>query len=149
MKRNILAATAFASGTPAAATAKKAGAPKAAERVATAFTAVRNDIPMPATVRGGKSELAEKLATLEVGQSIGIANKTKEQISSKISKINNAADNTREIDVPGEPVLDMNGAVVGHGPATKHKETVKEFRAFNVDAKTDPDNATVRIFRYK
>lgn len=148
MKRNILIATAFASGT-AAATPKKAGAPKAAERVATAFTAVRNDIPMPATVRGGKSELAEKLATLEVGQSIGIANKTKAQISSKISKINNAADNVREIEVPGEPVTDLNGAVVGYGQPTKRKENIKEFRAFDVDAKSDPDNATVRIFRYK
>ncbi|QWY83165.1 hypothetical protein [Rhizobium phage RHph_X2_24] len=164
-RRSIFSATAFANGAAAAATtpapaaaAKKAGAPKAEDRIAPAFGSVRTDIPVPAAAkRGSKSELAEKLDALPVNGSIGIGNKTKKQISSQLSKINNAESNMRpKVDAagnavtkPGEPIKDANGAVVGHGPAVAEMEQVKEFKAFDVDAKTDPDKATVRIFRIR
>ena len=128
----------------------KPGAPKAEDRVTPVFGEVRTDLEIPATAkRGARSELAEKLATLPVGGSIGIANKTKKQISSAISKMNNAEENMKVTTITGEPIKDANGAVVATGPEKTIKERIKEFKAVDTDPKKDPDKATVRVFRVK
>ncbi len=154
--KTILTAAAFANAAPAA-TPAKAGAPKAEDRVAPIFTTVRTDIPLPTGAkRGAKSELAVKLEALEVGGSIGLTNKTKKQISSTISKVNNAASNqAQKKDASGNPltkngdaIKDATGNIVGHSQVPD-TEKVKEFVAYDTDAKTDPDKATVRIFRVK
>jgi predicted nucleic acid-binding Zn-ribbon protein len=151
-------ATSAAYANPAAAAVKTAGAPKAEDRVAAVFAAVRTDIKPPVSAkRGVKSELAEKLLALPVDGSIGIANKSKKQISSSISKVNNHESNlTNKIGAdgavlmqPGAALKDANGAIVGNAAATPVKERIKEFAAYDVNAKTDPDNASVRIFRIK
>lgn len=162
MKTAILA-TAFANGAAAPATtnstaaaAKKAGAPKAGDRVVPVFTTVRTDVKPPvAAKRGAKSELAVKLEELPVGGSIGIQNKTKKQISSTISKVNNATANQQQkkaedgsLVTRPEEIRDATGAVVGHKNVPV-MERIKEFEAFDVDKKSDPDGATVRIFRNK
>lgn len=153
----VLTTTAFANA--AAAAVKKPGAPKAEDRVAPQFTEIVNNIPVPAAAkRGSKSVLAEKLAALaNVNDSIGLTNKTKKQISSTLSKVNNAASNLRQkLDANGAPVVkqgaplkDANGAIVGHGAPVPEMERVKEFEAYDVDPKSDPQKATVRIFRIK
>lgn len=156
---SALATFAFANA-PAAATdkpaAKKAGAPKADERVAASFTGVRTDIPMPAAKRSN-SEFDKKIAELEVGASFGLTNKTKEQMSSRLSKVHNHKDNQRPAvnadgtpkTVAGKPIVDpATGAVTGV-EQTPVFEKVKEFVMHNVDPKTDPDGATVRIWRNK
>lgn len=165
MKTALLATAAFANPaatpqTPATgATAGKAGAPKVEDRVAPIFTEIATDIPMPTKAKSGaKSELAKKLAELPVGGSIGIANKTKKQISSTISKTNNDKDNQRPkldangapVTKTGEPVKDATGVIISYGPAVAVTERVKEFEAFDVDPK-DPKQkgASVRIFRVK
>lgn len=154
----ILANSAAFANPAAPAAAGKAGAPKAEDRIAPVFTGVRLDVKPPVSAkRGAKSELADKLAEIPLNGSIGLTNKTKKQISSTISKVNNHADNMRDkvdaagvpVMTPGAPLKDANGTVVGNAPATPVKERVKEFAAFDVDAKTDPDKATVRIFRIK
>jgi len=158
----FIAATAAAFANPAAnqapaADAKKAGAPKAEDRVTPVFTAIRTDIAMPAsTKRGAKSELAVKMQELTVGASIGLVNKTKNQISSTLSKVNNAAENVRnKVDADGKPVTqngeaikDGAGTIVGYNQVPVI-EKVKEFVAYTVDPKTDPDKAQTRIFRTK
>ncbi|AHJ10700.1 hypothetical protein P106B_17 [Rhizobium phage vB_RglS_P106B] len=158
---NLITATAFANGAAAAVATdanKKAGAPKAEDRVAPVFTTVRTDIKPPvAAKRGAKSELAIKLDELPVGGSIGLTNKTKKQISSTISKVNNNDANLRQkVDAAGQPVMktgeaikDASGAIVGHQPSVPEMEKVKEFAAYDVDPKKDEDKATVRIFRLK
>lgn len=155
MKKTIalLSASAFANPAAPAATkpANKAGAPKAEDRIAAEFTAPKA-VPMPLSTSGRsgiRTELAEQLAGLEVGLSVGIKNKTKKQISTQLSKINNAASNIREIEKPGEPIIDANGATVGTKPATVVKEQIKTFVAHDRDPKTDEDGASVRIWRTK
>lgn len=156
MKTALITSVAFANAAVAA--APKAGAPKAEDRVAAVFAPVRTDLKPPVSAkRGVKSELAEKLLALPVDGSIGIANKTKKQISSSISKVNNHESNmVNKVDATGAvvmqagaPIKDAAGAVVGNAAATPVKERVKEFAAYDVDAKTDPDKASVRIFRIK
>ena len=155
----LLTSAAFANaGAVAATSAPRAGAPKAEDRIAPAFTAVRTDVKPPVGVkRGQKSELAIALEALEVNASIGITNKTKKQISSTISKVNNADTNQTQKKnpdgsfafTPGAEIKDAAGAVIGHGQPVAVMEKLKEFQAFDVDPKKDPDKATVRIFRIK
>lgn len=159
-----LSTVAFANDAAASTAPKgKAGAPKAEDRVAPSFGEVRADIAIPVSAkRGAKSEIAAKLEALAAPvdgkySSIGLTNKTKKQISSQLSKINNADANQRQqigvdgnpVFKAGEPIKDANGVVVSHGPSTPVMEKVKEFEAHDVDPKTDPDKATVRIFRIK
>lgn len=151
-----LAATAFANA-PAA--ASKGGAPKAEDRIAPVFTAISADVPLPVSKRanGVRSALLVEIEKLEVGQSVGLTNKTKKQISSMISKFSNRPENLRnKVDGDGNPVMkqgeaikDANGAVIGHGQPTQEKEKIKEFEVHDMDAKKDPAKATVRIFRTK
>lgn len=161
---SLLSAVAFANAaaapvTPAAgapAAVKKAGAPKADERVAPIFTAVATDIPLPAGP-AAKSEISKQLEALVVDGSIGIKNKTKKQISSQVSKANNAAGNQRpKLDAngvailkQGAPIKDAAGAIIGYGPGEPETEQVKTFVAHDVDAKEDRDGASVRIWRTK
>lgn len=158
-----LASAAFANtAAPVASSAPakaKGGAPKAEDRVAPIFTEIATDIkpPVSKSNRGNKSELAKKLLELPLNGSIGIQNKTKKQISSTVSKINNAPENQQQkkdengnvVTTQGTPIKDVNGAVVGHGAPVAVMERVKEFEIFEVDPKTDPHKAMVRIFRVK
>lgn len=148
-------ATTGATGATATA-AKKAGAPKAEDRVAPEFTPVRTDILPPVSAkRGVKSPLAAELEKLPAGGSIGVKNKTKKQVASTVSKLNNADSNKTQklgadgqpVMVPGAPIKDASGAVVGHGQPVAEMERVKHFEAYDVDPKTDKDGASVRIFR--
>lgn len=159
----LLASAAFANAAPAAPAATtpvaKAGAPKVEDRIAPIFTDIATDIPMPSKAKSGaKSELAKKLEMIAVvGGSIGLKNKTKKQISSTISKVNNAAANqTQKLDSngqpvtkTGEPVKDGNGVIQSYGPSVAVMERVKEFEAYDVDPKEDKQGASVRIFRVK
>lgn len=143
-------------GVAAAATAD--AAKTAAPRVAPIIAAIRADIAIPAAKsinRGSKSPFP--FDALEVGQSFGVGNKTAKQMSSIVSNQNRAKGNqTPRKDATGAIVMkmrdltDAGGAVIGKVP-TSEPETdwIKEFRAFDVDAKTDPDNASVRVFRIK
>jgi len=140
------------------ATKSKAGAPKAEDRVTPVFTAIRDDIKPPVTARrGAKSPVVEKMHELEVGKSFGLTNKTKRQISATVSKENNRDTNQKPkldasgnpVTKPGEPVKDANGNVVAQGTPVNVTERVKEWGAHDIDPKTDPDKATVRVFRIK
>ena len=151
----LIAAAAFAN--PAAAPVKKAGAPKAEDRVSPEFTEIRTDIPLPTNGRATKSDYAKLLENLPVNGSIGIKNKTKKQISSQISKVNNAKDNLAPktdasgaaITKNGDPIKDAAGNVIGYQQVPEMVQ-IKEFKAFEVtDPKKDPDGATVRIFRIR
>lgn len=158
--KKILAMTAASAFANAATVANKskAGAPKAEDRVAPEFTTVRTDIKPPVTARrGAKSPLVEKMHELAVGASVGLTNKTKRQISATVSKENNRDTNQRpkldtegnQITKPGEPVKDANGNVVAQGTPVNVTERIKEWEAHDIDPKTDPDKATVRVFRVK
>lgn len=142
-----------------AGTADKPKAAKPAED-AIVLTAVSTDIPIPASVargRASKSPFNFDALTV-VGASIGIVGRKggAKSLSSIISNQNRKAENWidkmdangNKIMKPGEPIKDANGNVVGTQPATEAERVrVKQFRAFDVDPKTDKDGANVRIFR--
>lgn len=154
----ILAATAFANAAGAAAAKPKAGAPKADDRIAPVFTAIASaaEIPLPTGARrGAKSPIVEEMNKLEIGQSIGLTNKTKKQISATVSKANNHESNYRpKVDangqpvmVPGEPMRDAAGVQIGVTPPKQAMERIKEWEVHEMDPKTDPHKAITRIFR--
>lgn len=158
-RTSLLSAVAFANpaAAPAATPAKKAGAPKAEDRIAPVFTEVRTDVAMPTNARATKSDYAKLLENLPVNGSIGIKNKTKKQISSQISKVNNAKDNLAQktdaagvvITKNGDPIKDAAGNVIGYQQIAEMIQ-LKEFKAFDIeDPKKDPDGASVRIFRIR
>lgn len=161
----VLAATAFANPAAPAATGaapatpvkNKPGAKPGAERVAPEFTPVSAAFALPAATsgRGQKSELAKQLEVLEVGQSIGLKNKTKKQISSTLSKINNAESNLvqktdangNKLFKNGDAIKDAAGNVVSYQQAPDMVQ-VKEFVAHDrTAADKDEPGVTVRIWR--
>lgn len=175
--RKLLAATclasmpvAFANAKPAAApetspaadantvaVARKAGAPALADRIAPLIAAPRTDVPLPVKAsgtRGAPSPYSEQLSKLEVGQSIGITNKSKKQLSSVVS-VHNRRGMVHKTDAAGALLFEMtemkdaNGTKIGETPDTTKPVMIagKHFVAYDVDPKADPDKATARIFR--
>lgn len=114
---------------PAAATTTVAGV----TREAPIMSAVRLDIPMPerSSNRGSKSAYNFDGLTA-VGASLGITNKTREQVNAIVNR-----ENRKHCTETVDPT----------NPAKKIKTYSKRFEAFDVDAATDPDKAKVRIFR--
>lgn len=162
MKRLALltASTAYANAAAVATAPKpaaRAGAPKSEDRVAPVFTPIASDIQRPVTARrGAKSPIVEEMHKLEVGQSIGLTNKSKKQISATVSKENNRDTNQRaKLDASGqivtksEPIKDANGLPVGMSAPITVMERVKEWEVHEVDPKSDPHKAITRIFRVK
>ena len=91
------------------------------------LTAPTSKVPMPerSSNRGQKSIYDFSVRT-EVGMSFGVKNKTREQVSSVVSRENKR----NRIDA-----------------ATHGKTHATRFEVFTVDPKTDPDKAMVRVFR--
>lgn len=143
-------------GTTATATAPAANktGPKK-DRVAPVVSAVTTDVPMPefSTNRGSKS--LYPFDDLAVGGSFGVANKTLKQMSSIISNQNRKTPGQKRDDngalmFEQVPVKDANNNVIGHQPGEPIMlPPVKEFRGADVDAKKDPQKATVRIWRVR
>lgn len=159
---SVLATTAFASApaagaAPAAAkpASGKRGAPSAADRKPLEFTEVSTDWVPPAKIK--RNALAIELDKLAVGASIGLIGKTKKQISPAVSKLNADKANQRNVIDPatgnpvtvnGDPIKDANGAPIGYQQVVK-TERIKEFDVHDVDPKTDPKGASVRVIRVK
>lgn len=142
----------------AAADQTNAAAPAAAEkapRVAPVLTAISTAVPMPQNLtkrsRGGNS-LYPFDSLVEVGQSFGIKNKTAKNLASVISGANKRY-MVDAVDAHGNPVFKQNEVKQADGSVTKvptlerEKMPGKTFVAADVDPKTDPDGATVRVWR--
>jgi hypothetical protein len=144
--------------TPAPAEAKKS------DRVAPILTPARTDIMPPVGVkatRGSKSQydfdtLAAPVGDAKFGGSFGIKNKTAKQISSIVSARNRKESNFKQaVNADGSlkfeqnEVKDANGVVVGMTNGKPIMEQIKTFVAYDVDPKTDPDGASVRVWRTK
>jgi len=140
----------------AATATKPASTTKPGDRVAPVLTAISANIPMPDRSNSKRgSTTSYPFASLEVGQSFGVKNKTQKQLSSIVSN-QNRKPGPPMVDANGQPVFvmqevrDANNVVTGHIP-TKERATddskKKKFFALDVDAKTDPDGASVRVWR--
>lgn len=116
------------------------------------ITAVRTDIPIPVKVRkagrGGSSPYP--FDTLEIGGSFGVVGKSKKSIGSTVFGANKRnAENVMGAD--GQPLMKRVEKKDAAGNVTSKMVNVtkplKLFEAFDVDPKTDPDGASVRVFR--
>lgn len=149
-------AKAVAPNAPAVAGAATTTTVAGVEREAPVLATIRTDIPLPtgSKPRGAKS--AYNFDDLPVGGSIGIGNKTIKQVKSIVSNYNRAKSNyTEKRDDAGNIVFKMQeiksqDGVITRVP-TQEAETVRvrELSAYEVDATTDPDNVSVRVFRLK
>lgn len=126
-----------------------------APRVAPVLSAVSNAVPMPdrPNTRGSKTNYPFAALTA-VGMSFGVMNKTAANLASIISNQNRKPGATVKnpdgtVKYKMKDMLDANGAVIGQVPDTNAPETLpqKHFFAFDTDPKTDPDKASVRVFR--
>lgn len=143
-------------GTTATAAAKPAEAVKA--RVAVQIGNISNAVTIPTNIRAGGSTNKSPYGfdKLEVGQSIPVLNKTKENLSSIVSNQNRRKENQRQktnadgsLAFVQNEVKDASGTVVGHTPGAAIMERIKEFVVWNTDPTTDPDKAMSRIGRTK
>ncbi len=114
---------------PAAATTTVAGV----TREAPVLTGVRTDIAIPerSSNRGSKSAYNFDGLTA-VGASLGVTNKTREQINAIVNR-----ENRKHCTETPDPT----------NPAKMIKTYSKRFESFDVDPATDPDKAKVRVFR--
>lgn len=136
---------------------KPAGGAGSKPRVEPVLTAVTTAVPMPTreSKRGSKSSYPFDSLTA-VGASFGVKNKTAKQMASIVSNANRKAPQEPKRDAAGNIVYktaemkDANGTVIGRAP-TQEPETVatRHYFAVDVDAKDDPDGASVRVFRDK
>lgn len=136
--------------------ATKPASEGAVKRVAPELTAVSTAVAMPEqppTRRGSKSPYPFDALT-EVGMSFGIKNKTAKNMGSIVSN-QNRRNLTQAKDANGNPVFKTTEMKDGAGNVT-HVPTeepemiaTKHFFAVDCDPKTDPDGASVRVFRDK
>lgn len=119
-----------------------------------AITKISADVAMPANIgksqRGGRS--LYPFDDLEIGQSFGVMNKTQKQMASTVSAANKRH-RTEVKDANGQTVFktqdvkQADGSVVKTPTLEAQTQPGRIFVAGDVDPKTDPDGASVRIWR--
>ena len=142
-----------AKATPAvAATPTPATAPKT--RIAPELTEISSAVEMPKKTSNRGSKSLYPFEKLEVGQSFGVTNKTAAGMASIISN-QNRKNREEKVDDAGNTVFETKelkgqDGTITNVPTDKPVIVVnKHFFASDCDPKTDPDNASVRVFRDK
>ena len=135
-------------------TKSKAGRKPGQTTVAPELTGISAVVEMPApparSNRGSKS--AYPFDELEVGQSFGVKNKTRDQMQSIVSN-QNKKHRVEKRDENGNVVYKTTEAKDAEGNVTRlptdKPEMIdgKTFFAVEADPKKDPDGAKVRVFR--
>lgn len=115
------------------------------------ITEIRSNIkpPVRRTTGGRGSRSSYPFEKLEVDQSFGVVGKKAKQLASAVST-QNKRNSVPKLDAAGNPI---KRTVEMDGKRTEidafEMEAGKLFKAFDVDSSTDPDGASVRIFRLK
>lgn len=123
-------------------------------RIPPVLTKISDAVPMPENIgkrgRGGNS--IYPFEKLEVGLSFGIANKTAKAIASVINGANKRFE-VDAVDAAGNAVFKTQEVKQADGSVTviqtleREKMPGRVFIAADVDPKTDPDGASVRVWR--
>lgn len=154
MRKTILASTAAMLCLAAAKDNANAGAAPAA-KAAPAVTAVRPaaEIKLPERKsRRGSTSVFPFDALTEIGMSFGVKDRTAASLSSVVSNANrknqvNKTDDNGAIVYKTKTVKDAAGVETVMPTQDPVKVAAKRFYAIDVDAKTDPDGASVRVVR--
>lgn len=147
-----MASVAAFANAPAAGTAPKKGGKS--DLPAAEITAVSTAVQMPVKVsnRGSTSQYPFAALTA-VGMSFGVKNRTRKNMTSIVSNANRKAPQVPKLDANNNPVFKTQEVKDAAGNVTKiptqEPETVGavHYVAVEVDPKTDPDGASVRVFR--
>jgi hypothetical protein len=128
-----------------------AGAPTKV-RVAPVLTTISNAVPIPAVKNNRGSKGAYPFDNLEIGQSFGVANRNAKQMASIVSNANkrflvNKTDENGNVVFKTTKASDGNGGFVTVPTSEPEKVASRRFIVLNVDPATDPDQASVRIWR--
>jgi hypothetical protein len=151
-----LATTALVAFANAAAEAPKGGAKGGKSNLpAPEITTVSSAVTMPVKVSNRGSATAYPFAALTtVGMSFGIKNRSRKNMTSIVSNANRKA-LVPANNADGSPKFKTKELTGGDGTKTvvptDEREMVASahYVAVDVDAKTDPDGASVRVFRDK
>lgn len=112
--------------------------------------APRNDIERPANTSKAGAKSKYDFASLEVGQSFGVIGKTAKSFNSIIYNAETKTFGEDVIDpTNGQPRTRIKKLKDGSTEIVTVRRKTREFTAFDVDPKTDPEGATVRVFRDK
>lgn len=134
-----------------------ASAPAADAAKAAITTAIRSDIPPPVAKRTGPraGQSLYDFDKLEINGSFGIkdASKTAKKFGSTVTAANHRYD-TPVLGADGKPtfakgaeIKDAAGNVTGYGKGKAIVTTNRKFVCADVDPKTDPDGANLRVWR--
>lgn len=134
---------------------KRKGPPPISERISPELTKVRTDVVMPPVAarsakRGIKS--VYPFDALEVGQSFGVTNKTFKQLASVVSS-QNRKHLVHKTDANGNVITRPVTAKTRDGQTVTTAGTkpvmvaTKRFVCAEVSPKSDPDKASVRVWR--
>jgi len=110
-------------------------------------------VPMPDKKNRRGSTSAYPFDKLEIGQSIGVKGRTAEDLRPTVNNQNRKyreekRDANGQIIYKMTEMKDQNGVVTGRVPTEKAEyNQVRRFEVRDVDPKTDPQNATARIWR--
>lgn len=120
-----------------------------------AILSVNSTVAMPEKIpgkRGSKSQFP--FEALTVGASFGLIGRDAKSMSSIVSAQNRKADNfTAKKDENGNVIFKTQEIKAADGTVSRIPTTeaetvqVKEFFAIDTDPKSDPEGATVRVFR--
>jgi hypothetical protein len=129
----------------------------AATAPAVKVAAKRSDLAPPAPKRTGPraGQSLYDFASLEIGESFGILDPTK--TAKKFGSTVTAANHRYDIpvkDAAGNPMFaegaeikNEAGAVTGHAKGKPIVVATRKFQCADVDPKTDPDGANLRVYR--
>lgn len=110
--------------------------------------AIRKGVERPANAKKAGAKSKYDFDSLEVGDSFGVVGKTAQSFNSIIY----TAEQRFAVDVLGEngsPKTRIKKLKGGATEVVNQKAKTREFSAYDVDPATDPDKATVRVFRDK
>lgn len=124
----------------------------AKSRIAPILTGISNAVPIPVVKNNRGSKGAYSFDALEIGQSFGVQNRNAKQMASIVSNANkrflvNKTDETGAVVFKTTKATDGNGGLVNVPTNEPEKVASRRFIVLNVDPATDPDQASVRVWR--
>lgn len=139
---------------PATETTTTTAAPaKTGARVAPEITTITANVPVPEKTRRGAKSLYP-FDELEIGASFGVKNKTASNMASIVSNQNRRAmevkkDETGAVVYKTKELKGADGTVTNVPTDEPEMVETKRFICADVDPKTDPAGASVRVWRQK
>lgn len=121
-------------------------------RINPVLTGISDAVPIPVAKNNRGSKGAYPFDALSIGQSFGVGNRNAKQMASIVSNANkrflvDKTDENGQVVYKTTKATDGNGGFINVPTKETEKVATRRFIVLNVDPATDPDEATVRIWR--